>query len=130
MKKRGSIVVFAHISPLTPAHTSGIDTDADDTTWAGWKGFIDDLLLISRRLADDNGMPWSDSGVVHDAEVDSSDDDWVPKSSWPVPHDVSAHELLGDEGEIIKSRVAIMTRPPLGSGDDLYNTDEKMVFQT
>ena len=129
LKKRGNIDVFAHISPLTPAHASGIHTDADDTSWAGWQGFIDDLLLIIRRLADDNGMPWSDDEVVPDAEVDSSDDDWEPKSSWPVPQDVSVHELLGDEGEIIKSKVAIMTQPPLGSEDDLYNTDEEMVFE-
>ena len=129
MRKRGNIVLFAHISPLTPTHASGIDTDVGNTSWAGWQGFVDDLLLISRRLADDNGMPWTDEEVVYDPDEDSSDDGWEPKSSWPAPQDVSAHELLGDEGEIIKSKVAIMTRPPLGSEDDLRNTDEEMVFR-
>jgi hypothetical protein len=96
-RKRENIVLFAHISPLTPTHASGIDTDVGNTSWAGWQEFIDDLLLISRRLADDIGMPWSDEEVVYDPDKDSSDDGWEPKSSWPVPQDVSWSSAKGSE---------------------------------
>jgi hypothetical protein len=129
MKKRGLFAIFAHISPLTPGHASGSDSDAGNTAWIGPRGFVDDLVCISRRLSADNEWPWSDEEQDHEEDIDSSDDDWWPKASWPVPQNVGAHELFGDEGEILKGRVTIMTRPPLGSEDDLYNKDEKMVFQ-
>jgi hypothetical protein len=132
MEKRHSFTTFAKVLPLTPAQvspfSSDLDSSADSTSWKGSRGFVDEFVLISRRRSADNGWAWSDEeGEGEGEDVDSSDDDFLPTTSWPAPKGVSEQELFGDEEVFLRDNVVITTTLPVGPTKDLYNDDEKMI---
>jgi hypothetical protein len=77
--------------------------------------------LPSNNLADND-----------DEETDSDDDDFLPTRDWPAPKGINKQCLLGNEQEILKGKVAVITMPPVmvaGLPSDLHYPDnEKMVF--
>ncbi|KAJ7074655.1 kinase-like domain-containing protein [Mycena amicta] len=48
----------------------------------------------------------------HDSSIPHSDDRWIPTSSWPAPERLKDEELLGDEREIVTSKLETFEGPP------------------
>jgi hypothetical protein len=86
---------------------------------APWSGPVSDRLSNNHTDSDD------------DEETDSDDDDFLPTRDWPAPQGIEEQCLLGNEEEILKGKVAVITVTPVmaaGLPSDLHYPDnEKMI---
>lgn len=118
INRRHNVPLFARLSPFT---STDAVASANNLSWTGPQGLVNEIVLISHRVSADDGCPVSDesNGIVRY-------DKFHAKSTWDAPQDVSTEDLLGDEEAIVRAGISVMGVVPTEFESDVYNEDESM----